>query len=390
MDLHEEDISFYPNLERRIRNLALGPTTPSNALVPIYEAVYNSLHAISDRFGEEWCKAGRITISLVNFQSSRPSIQIRDNGVGLNKDNFRSFREYDSGWKVTRGGKGVGRLSWLKVFESAKVSSNFVENGIANNRSFTLIVDNKDPIINYNIGQYSELEIGTTITLTHMRPEYVRHMPNQVNTIVRKIVAHFLPYLISEEVPSIYIESDSEVINLRDFIRAKQIKIGNEIISAIEDNGLKLNHNFLEGGIVEGKAPHKLYLAAHGRIVTEYDLGTALGLTSYCVVDGSKYVYAGVLSGDFLDKSVNSERTFFDFDDDTIDKIKRQALEQIRIALAPQIERVINQQAELTRNVIKKYPRYSYLVDSPRSFAEKKGPQKLQDSRANLPTIGPI
>jgi hypothetical protein len=37
------------------------------------------------------------------------------NGVGFTDDNFKSFRTPDSRWKETRGGKGIGRLGWLKV-----------------------------------------------------------------------------------------------------------------------------------------------------------------------------------------------------------------------------------------------------------------------------------
>jgi hypothetical protein len=50
----------------------------------------------------------------------------------------------------------------------------------------------------------------------------------------------------------------------------------------------------------------------------------------------------------------------------------------VRDALAPQVERVILRQTELTTSVIKKYPRFSYLVDDPRAFAEQKIPRNYR------------
>lgn len=378
--LNEEDLSFRPDLERRILNLALGPTTPSNALVPIFEAVYNSLHAVHDRFRNEWCKLGQITIALIDFDSSSPSVEIRDNGIGLDQSNFKSFRTYDSSWKVGRGGKGVGRLAWLKVFQKAKISSNFNQDGKIYNRSFSLELNNNQPISEYVATENSSAEVGTTVKLCNMKPEYVRHMPTQTDTIIRKLVAHFLPYLISTEVPSIWVETEDASINLIEFLAEKKIVIGSLIVDAVEEQKLTLNHNLLERGIVEGKAAHKLYLAAHGRVVADFDVGQLLGLTNYIDASNGKHVYAGVLSGDFLNSAVNAERTNFDFDTDTLDGIRRNALVGIRDVLSAQIERVIQQQTELTRSVVKKFPRYAYLVENPRSFAEHKIPRNYRSA----------
>jgi hypothetical protein len=378
--MQEEDLSFRPDLERRILNLALGPTTPSNALVPIFEAVYNSLHAINDRFRDKWCELGQITIALIDFAGSSPSVEIRDNGIGLDKQNFQSFRTYDSSWKVGRGGKGVGRLAWLKVFQRAEISSNFAQGDIVYNRSFALVPDNNRPIANYKASVQTDANVGTTVKLCNMRPEYVRHMPTQTDTIIRKLVAHFLPYLISADVPSIWVETEDASINLIDFLAEKKIVIGSLIVDAVDEEKLTLNHNLLERGIVEGKASHKLYLAAHGRVVADFDVGQLLGLTNYIDASDGKHVYAGVLSGDFLDSAVNAERTNFDFDQDTLDGIRKHALVGIREVLSAQIERVIQQQTELTRSVVKKFPRYAYLVDNPRSFAEHKIPRNFRSA----------
>lgn len=377
----QPDLSFKSDLVRRVRNLALGPKTPSNALIPIFEAVYNSLHAIQDRFKDRWCADGRIAIALIDFGGSSPSVEIRDNGVGLDDDNFASFRTYDSDHKVRRGGKGVGRLSWLKVFDHAEIVSDFLgDDGVTYRRKFAVALDNSSPIKDYSLSPSEASAPGTSVKLVRMRSEYVRHMPTKIDTILRKIVAHFLPYLVAQEVPSITIETDESSQDLVEVLATKKVELGAQPIEVAESGGLAITHNLLDRGVVEGKAAHKIYMAASGRVVAEFEIGLPLGLNTYVEREGEQYVYAGVISGEMLDQSVNTERTAFDLDNDLIEDIKRSALISIREILSPQIGRVIQRQAELTRNVIKKYPRFSYLVGDPRAFVEAKVPRNFNSA----------
>ena len=41
---------------------------------------------------------------------------VSDNGEGFHDENIRSFRTLDSEYKAKLGGRGVGRLLWLKAF----------------------------------------------------------------------------------------------------------------------------------------------------------------------------------------------------------------------------------------------------------------------------------
>jgi light-regulated signal transduction histidine kinase (bacteriophytochrome) len=124
-----------------VRNLALGPSTPSNALVPLFEAIYNALHAIQEKFGEAWHESGNIVVTR-QAEDQTVSFQVRDNGVGLNEENFASFRVYDSDHKEKIGGRGVGRLTWLKVFEHVRITSMFLDGARCFRRSFTFQLDN--------------------------------------------------------------------------------------------------------------------------------------------------------------------------------------------------------------------------------------------------------
>jgi C4-dicarboxylate-specific signal transduction histidine kinase len=121
-----------PNLESDIvGQVARLPLRPSeaNALLPLHEAVMNALHAIQDRFGDRGiAEDGRIDIRVLREEggtSTGPIIgfEVLDNGIGLNEDNYRSFLTPFSMLKVKRGGKGVGRLGWLKVFKEIRIRS---------------------------------------------------------------------------------------------------------------------------------------------------------------------------------------------------------------------------------------------------------------------------
>lgn len=373
-----EDTTFQANLVRRVHNYVLGTSTPSNSLLPLWEAIYNSLHAIQDRYGEKWTEQGKIDISLIEPESSNPSIEIRDNGIGLNKDNFISFMTYDSDHKVARGGKGLGRLSWLKVFAEAHVNSVFEQDGKLFQRSFTLVLNNEVPLSGYSLVETKGVGTGTTVTLRRMKSAYAKHFPTKFDTTVRKVVAHFLPYLISTVRPKITIEGAAESIELGAYLKEKELALS-AIPLAINDGiSLKLDHNLLEKSVVEGKAAHKIYLAAHGRVVTEFDIGLALGLVTYIDREKVSYAYAGVLSGQILDDSVNSERTAFDLDAELLETIKRKTFDAIRNVLSTSIERVIQKQADITKSVIKKYPRYAYLVDDPKDFVVSSVPRNFR------------
>jgi hypothetical protein len=125
------------NLEGRIRNLALSPSTPGNSLVPLFEAIYNSIHAIEERFAQEAVQNGRISVLIEKDDNiDTCNIIITDNGIGLNDEQFEAFCTIDTSAKLRRGGKGIGRLTWLRVFERARVISRFKDGGETKRRSF--------------------------------------------------------------------------------------------------------------------------------------------------------------------------------------------------------------------------------------------------------------
>ncbi len=90
----------------RIKRLPLRPSAAS-ALMPLFEAVSNSLHAVQDRFGDEAQKKGEIEIVAHRRAAGVDAghiggFTISDNGVGLTRENFDSFLKPDSQYKISR------------------------------------------------------------------------------------------------------------------------------------------------------------------------------------------------------------------------------------------------------------------------------------------------
>lgn len=122
--------------------------------MPMFEAVSNSLHAIDDRFAESAREKGRIDIEVlrkdpIDTASQVVGFVVSDNGIGLNEDNFKSFLRPNSRHKIDRGGKGVGRLDWLKIFNEIKVDSAYeVEAGASKleERAFDFVLAEEEQV----------------------------------------------------------------------------------------------------------------------------------------------------------------------------------------------------------------------------------------------------
>ena len=100
----------------------------SNSLTMFHilcEALMNSLHA----------NANNITCRLLSLQDTLKEdnseiccklvdeIEVEDNGCGFDDDNFISFKTYRSDYKAQLGCKGIGRLSFLKLFSDVRYES---------------------------------------------------------------------------------------------------------------------------------------------------------------------------------------------------------------------------------------------------------------------------
>jgi hypothetical protein len=351
-----------------IGQVARLPLRPSeaNALLPLHEAISNSLHAIQDRFGDgEHAERGRIDIDVLRGEKQdghAPVIGfvITDNGVGLNQDNYKSFCRPFSQHKIKRGGKGVGRLGWLKVFETIHVNSQFMNGSGLEAIEFDFVLRERNQIdLKQPSGSVSS-EPGTKVRMTGFVESYGSRCPTKTDTIVQRIIAHFLPIFAGNKSPKIFLHDDG-VVDVREVFKSK-IKRSEEVLLEVDIGGethpIIVRHMKCDKSIrPRGAVNNWMCFCANDRGVKEYGIDDQIGLK---LLDGEE-IYIGTVTGDYLDAHVNPQRTDFIFDAEEGRIIRRQVASSVREFLRSYIDESLAQKKAITAEIIRKNPQYIYI-----------------------------
>jgi hypothetical protein len=108
------------DLQGKVKNM---PPFYTEALLPVFEAVVNSIQSIEER---NIRKKGKIIVTInraitnqqkMNYAPDEhiTGFEIEDNGIGFNDANLDSFQTSDTIYKMEEECKGVGRFFWLKL-----------------------------------------------------------------------------------------------------------------------------------------------------------------------------------------------------------------------------------------------------------------------------------
>lgn len=360
-----------PNLESDIvGQVARLPLRPSeaNALLPLHEAISNSLHAIHDRFGDADIAAkGRIDVSIIRHGDDNErrviGFQVTDNGVGLNEDNYKSFRTPFSQHKIAKGGKGIGRLGWLKVFDDIKISSSFFENGNLAHRTFRFVLRDKDQIVLDDDPLLRQSDSGTTVRLMSFILPFGSMVPVRTDTIIQRIIGHFLPVFAGQKSPKIYLHDDDGVSELQEVFNEKIIHSIEELIEVEIDGEIQpilVRHMRCNKSIrPRGGQNNWLCLCANDRGVKDYGIDEQIGLK---LLNGED-IYVGTVTGDYLDAHVNPQRTDFIFDAEEGAAIRRQVAASVKRFLKEYIDESLAQKKAVVVDLIRKNPQYLYISE---------------------------
>lgn len=324
------DLSLKTSLSGRLRNTQL---PRSHGLLPLFEAVTNSIHSI-----ESLCDVppdhGEITVEIIREPNSaflfgecinydkhdpRPGniigFRVTDNGVGFNDDNMRSFETLDSEYKVQQGCRGVGRLLWLKAFKTAEISSSFKDSeGKILQRTFSFTAEHG--IASMKLTNPKECKnLKTCICLSGFDSQYREKSPKTAETIANSLFEHCLWYFIREGgVPKIKIidRLGCDEIKLEDVYN--QYMVSSSFLESIKIKGKDFNLIHLKLKTGASKHPFIAWCAAN-RVVEKYNLaGKIAGLHGEIIGNGNeKFIYACYVTSPALDFHVRPERTGFDF-----------------------------------------------------------------------------
>lgn len=364
---------FTIDLVGRVKNFDLPKTQP---LIPLYEAVVNSIYAIEERQIKETFE-GRIDIKIIrepqqvaNIDGIDSSINeiigftIIDNGVGLDENNMRSFLQSDSAYRADKGGKGVGRFSWLKAFQKTEVESVFKEDGIWVKRSFDFSLDNLD--IDDRLNEVSDVSDNVTrISLVNYLPVYRKHVNKNAETIAMKLMQHCMMYLMSPKCPQINV-LDEEKFCLNSMLEEKTKREEKEIDIQIKDQTFKLLNVKIEDASIDG---NKLFLYANDRMVKPINLDKEIVDLDKAIYANRGYFYVGIISGAYLDDNVDTSRTSFDISEDKEDNdiSMKDIVECAKEEVENYLSEYLNEVRQRKEERIKKYitdqaPQFGHLL----------------------------
>lgn len=354
----------------RIENISLAPNL-KNAVYPLFEAVMNSIHAIEERFGPDGLTQGRITITLHGHPTGEyTGFTISDNGVGFNSDNLTSLRRFDSRKKAKLGGKGVGRLLWLKVADEASITSRFLD---ANDRltTCTFRFTVTDPVADY-VETPAGGDVGTSVKINPFKSTFASRLPKKADTFANRLIAHFVSYFTNICHPEILIidETDAEAdpIDLFDIFSEKVERDGDFTFNLDGVDEPFTVHCFLLPKSIsdDERSVNALYLGANGRAVTRHELDSVLGMKA---ID-AKYAFLGYVESEYLDSNANDTRTAFSLDEEQIAQIVDAAKQRAKEFLDPEIKEIRQKQAARIVEIGREHPRFFYAARNSESVAE--------------------
>lgn len=310
----------------RIRNTSV---PPGHAFIPLFEAVINSIHATEDRFDAAVAMEGKVEVRVDRVPPpqalpgvvGRPpvpeiaSITIKDNGCGFTPDNMMSFARADSTAKAERGGKGVGRFTWLVVFDEARITSTVeVKRGGREQRAFRF-VPTQDGIEGY-VSVPTKGRLSTSVALLGVKKRYSEALRMGPDAIADRLFEHCFNYFVLGRCPTITLidEGPDGPVRIEVNARLQEVECDDPVSLAVGEHALQVLH--VRRKHSSGRK-HEAHLCAHQRVVESF------GLTDYCDLSpepyrnasGDNVVHQAFVSGKALDEAVDSTRTRLDLPD---------------------------------------------------------------------------
>ena len=365
----------------------------AKALYPLFEAISNSVDAIE----ESKLENGLIAITLERSSQGLlvdegeenrellpiQNITIEDNGIGFRDLNFNAFSELNTVWKKTRGGRGVGRVVWLKVFDYAEIESVYA-NGGKEYRRFNFKCEEEPIELIEQRRTDNNDAIMTSVRLVNCKSEYQEAIPKKRYTIAEEIVTHFLPYFMVGHVPVMVLKEDG----------LEDIDLLSVFDSYIADKGERdsfeiAHHKF---DVVHTKAKyhsqrnreHRVFYVAGGRVVETRAISSErIGhLPPKIQIEDDEYIYVGYVESTFLDQNVNQSRYSFDIPQSTegdtlFEQVDRRSIEEnVNVSIEKYLEKYLEEAKQdkdekIRRFINEKAPNYSYIYKFHKNLVDK-------------------
>ena len=357
------------NLEGRVRNLSL---PRKQGLRPVFEAIANAIDAIEEKNAQ-----GTVEIRILRDLSQQTMIegdtgqhpihgfQITDTGVGFTAKNWQAFQESDTTVKASQGGKGIGRLLYLKAFDRAEIASTFEEDGKWFRRDFNFSLPTG--IVDSQLNKVSPSKTTTTVRLIGFNERYRKETPRTGKAIATRIVEHCMERFVLGNCPELTLHDDA-AFDLRQHFEEHISILGQPVEFEVNDQRFSLVHVFVSTACGDR---HRAYYCAQGRSVFSEPLNLP-DLPPSISSSDQQYYYAAYVSGDYLDNNVTPERTGFlgqsemeplFAEDISWTELRKEVIERSKEFLGPQIEPVRTAKLKrIQRYIETQAPHYRPLI----------------------------
>jgi hypothetical protein len=386
-------MSIKVNIANQVRQTSVLAWRP---LLPLFEAVMNSFQAIKEaKLPPNIQGSVKIEVKRDEQQLSldEPRISgflITDNGIGLDDSNWDSFNTAFSAHKLNRGGKGLGRFTWLKAFDYVAIESTFKDQQGFHTRSFRFDekYDDEDKRGLPTIGKQDY--IGTSVALVDLKPLYIEQCPRTTEAFIQKLIEHFMLIFLETGCPTVSVVDQGQEYKINEIFE-KDYK------SAASSHNFELNgFQFTLHGFrlpASRTTKHKLIYAADQRSVLSDKLADYLpNLTARLRDnDGNNFFYLGIIQSSYLSERVNTNRTDFEFadpDDAEVElplsdhhklipklEIRNTALPLVQEDLKDVVETINTAKLGLIRRYVHdEAPQYRILLKNADRFLDKLAP----------------
>ena len=310
------------NIQGLVKSLDL---KQAQGMMPLFEAISNAMDAIAEV--GNGLNAGNIDIRLIrrtdlgSKSDELPlinSVTVTDDGVGFTDENLKSFEEAYTQAKVKLGGKGVGRFTYLKVFNQIQVESNFRDSiGRVTSRKFSFSIENEvGDVVNTTAPEGAKT--GTVVSLAELDSPYVAAWPRDAQAVAQRVVSHFLIRFAGRSAPEVRLhDSGIAPINLLKLFEDTVLPNIQAVDFSVGEHHFHLQVLRQKGS----RDAHEISYCARAREVFHGALKKLLPELpqTFLETDSTHYTLKVLVTGEYLDSHANTVRTGILFNPDSAD-----------------------------------------------------------------------
>lgn len=350
------------NFRNAVAQLA-GAEVQKKPLLPVYEAIHNSIQAIQQAEREH----GEIVVKFSRDENDMDpkrivGVIIIDNGIGFTKENLGSFGQLFSEHKKQKfNSKGIGRLAFFVPFMRVEIKSIYEDDGSLFLLNVVVTEDNFYNLKDKKAEEIKNGKIETSIMLAGANPAYKDFLKIPHGMLKNDITQHFIPSLLSRKDTKIKIVDESEYY------------LDQSVADVTKDSSVLIGTSKFDIYHLKNRTPHrskhKIIFSADGRSVREEVLSFLPG--GKIGENDDKFYLNTVVISEYLDEKLNHQRNDFnipktkllDSDEPDMESIYESVVAKARSYSHNSIKRLEDVQENHIQQVFEELPHLAFLED---------------------------